>query len=76
MSCHKSGLILQRHNGIAGEWHALFTEAKNSGAVYDEPVISHTISQPQSLDSVRSSEEKFVSTVFGTGAPLPSLMYV
>mmetsp|Transcript_4493 Transcript_4493/g.9665 ORF Transcript_4493/g.9665 Transcript_4493/m.9665 type:complete len:151 (+) Transcript_4493:354-806(+) len=39
MQCRQGGLILQRHNNVAGEWHMLCAEALKPSAVTDEPRI-------------------------------------
>ena len=39
MQCRQGGLILQRHNDVAGEWHMLCAEALKPSAVTDEPRI-------------------------------------
>ena len=38
MCCQKGGLIVRRHNDLAGEWHTLCVSAKSAGAVADEPL--------------------------------------
>jgi hypothetical protein len=39
MSCKKGGLVLLRHNDVAGEWHHLCAQALTPSAVSDEPLI-------------------------------------
>ena len=39
LQCRKGGLILQRHDDLAGEWHQLCAEALKPCAVTDEPRI-------------------------------------
>jgi hypothetical protein len=39
MSCRQGGLVLQRHNDVAAEWHHLCAQALNPRAVSDEPLI-------------------------------------
>ena len=39
LQCHTGGLILQRHDDLAGEWHQLCAEALKPSAVTDEPRI-------------------------------------
>jgi hypothetical protein len=41
MSCKKGGLVLQRHDDVAAEWHHLCAQALTPSAVSDEPLI-HT----------------------------------
>ena len=44
LSCKKGGLVVARHNEVAGEWHTLCARALTAAAASDEPLI-HT-SQP------------------------------
>jgi hypothetical protein len=39
MSCKKGGLVVQRHNDVAAEWHHLCAQALQPSAVSDEPLI-------------------------------------
>jgi len=39
LTCTHGGLILQRHEDVAGEWHALCAQAMTPSAVSDEPLI-------------------------------------
>ena len=39
LSCKKGGLVLLRHNEVAGEWHDLCAKALTPSAVSDEPFI-------------------------------------
>ena len=39
LTCHKGGLILQRHNDLAKEWSALCSQALTPTAVTAEPLI-------------------------------------
>ena len=39
LSCKKGGLVLLRHNEVAGEWHQLCAAAFSPSAVSDEPFI-------------------------------------
>ena len=41
MSCKKGGLVVQRHNDVAAEWHHLCAQALQPSAVSGEPLI-HT----------------------------------
>ena len=40
MSCKKGGLVVQRHNDVAAEWHHLCAQALQPSAVSDEPLIN------------------------------------
>jgi hypothetical protein len=39
MTCRKGGLITQRHDDVAGEWHQLCADALSPSRVTDEPII-------------------------------------
>ena len=39
MSCKAGGLVLLRHNDVAGEWHRLCAQAMTPAVVSDEPLI-------------------------------------
>ena len=39
LSCTVGGLVLLRHNDVAGDWHRLCAQALTPTAVSDEPLI-------------------------------------
>jgi hypothetical protein len=39
MACRKGGLIIHRHDDVAGEWHQLCASALSASRVTDEPII-------------------------------------
>jgi hypothetical protein len=39
LSCRKGGLVIQRHDDVAGEWHQLCAQALTPSRVTDEPII-------------------------------------
>jgi hypothetical protein len=39
LSCKKGGLVLLRHNEVAGEWHRMCAQALTQSAVSNEPII-------------------------------------
>ena len=55
LECKVGGLVVQRHNEVAGEWHSLCAQAFTKSAVSDEPLIPSSQNRSAQRDGPNGS---------------------